>query len=436
MVLLVALSVGLFAEGQQEEVSYDLSAFEKANIDWRQNEGERLLVAMNKHWFTDAVETKLGEFEALTGVDVTLDVYPEEEFRKKRVIAMASDSGFFDIMMMDQALSQYAEAGWLEPLTPYINNAKLTDKNWYDVDDIFKKSRSFGTYKEKFYGLPITGEAEILFYRKDFFQDAGVSVPETMDELYSAATKLKSSSVAGIVNRGQRGSGANVWPWTGFLFTYGGRFFDQNDNPAFDSPEGIAATEMYVNLLRDAGPSGAANYNWYECASDFQQGKAAMFIDSSGFMPMFEDSEQSTAAGNVGYAMMPKVPGKELLPNFWYWMIAMASNSEHKEVGWLFLQWVTSKPAALDLALNGGSSARESVWAHPDFQAKYPAEWADVTSQTLAIADPTLVPYDKKEFPEFGEIISIAITDAINGTRDVATGLKEAAQETARILSK
>jgi multiple sugar transport system substrate-binding protein len=46
-------------------------------------------------------------------------VYPEQEFRKKRVIAMASESGIFDVMMMDQALSQYAEAGWLEPLTPY-----------------------------------------------------------------------------------------------------------------------------------------------------------------------------------------------------------------------------------------------------------------------------------------------------------------------------
>jgi multiple sugar transport system substrate-binding protein len=413
----------------------DLSAFENAKIDWKQKAGDRLLVAMNTHWWTDALEKKLPEFEALTGIKVTLDVYPEEEFRKKRVITMASGSGIFDVMMMDQALAQYAEAGWLQPLMPFVDNPKLTDKTWYDLDDVFAKARDFGTYKSVFYGIPITGEAEILFYRTDLFKKSGIAVPQTMDELYNAAKKLKSQGVSGIVLRGQRGSGANVWPWTGFLFTYGGRFFDAKDNPIFNSPEGIAATEMYVKLLKDAGPMGAANYNWYECSSDFQQGKTAMFIDSSGFMPLFVDPEKSAVAKNVGYAMMPKVPGKDLLPNFWYWMIAMAANSDHKDAGWLFMQWATSKAASLDIALGGGSSGRASVWASPSFKAKYPAQWADVTSKTLAIADPTLVPYNKKQFPEFGEVLSIAITDAISGTRDIGTGLTDAANETVKILS-
>lgn len=443
-----SLSSQVFANGSQDEggnvklrqeslsETMDLSKYEKADIDWRQFEGERILIAMNQHWFTDAMEQVLEEFEALTGINTVLDVYPEEEFRKKRLIAMASDSGFFDVMMMDQSLSQYAEAGWLEPLTPYIEDPELTDRDWYDLDDIFKKSRNFGTHKGKFYGLPITGEAEIVFYRKDLFEKAGLKFPETMDGLLDAAKRLKTDSVAGIVNRGQRGAGANVWPWSGFLFTYGGRFFNDEGFPIFNNREAVAATEMYVKLLQEAGPKGVTNYNWYECANDFQQGKAAMFIDSSGFMPMFTDSEKSAVHDKVGYALLPGVPGKEVLPNFWYWMIAMASNSEHKGASWLFLEWVTSKQTALKIALIGGSSSRESVWAHKDFQEKYPADWAAITSETLSIADPTLVPYSKKEFPEFGEIISIAIQDAINGTVDVKEGLDNAVDETRKILGK
>lgn len=417
-------------------IALNLGDFEKASINWHQKEGERLLVGMNKHGFTDAIQKLLPEFEQLTGIKVTLDVYPEEEFRKKRLVTMAGGGGIYDVFMIDQALYQYAEAGWVEPLLPYIQNTQLTDNNWYDFEDIFDKARGFGEHKGVFYGMPITGEAQILFYRKDLYEEKGLTVPKNMDELYENAKKLKSDSLAGIVLRGQRGWGANVWPWSGFLWTYGGRYFDENDNPAYNSQEAVAATEMYAKLLRDTGPQAPASYNWYECQSDIALGKAAMGIDSGMFMAVFEDKDKSEAAGKMGYSVMPGVGGNKSVPNFWYWMIAMDPKSVHKEAAWLFIQWATSKQNMLPIALINGTSPRASVWSSEEFLSKYPKDWAEASSQGLASANPALVPYYKPEFPEFGEVLSVAISDVITGTKSAQDALNFAVDEAKKILEK
>jgi ABC-type glycerol-3-phosphate transport system substrate-binding protein len=68
--------------------------------------------------------------------------------------------------------------------------------------------------------------------------------------------------------------------------------------------------------------------------------------------------------------------------------------------------------------------------------AKYPKDWAEASSKSLAVADPTLVPYYKPEFPEFGEILSIAISDVIAGTKGAKEALDSAVEETKRILGK
>ena len=77
---------------------------------------------------------------------------------------------------------------------------------------------------------------------------------------------------------------------------------------------------MYAKLLQDAGPAGVGNYTWYEAVSDFQQGKAAMYIDASVFMSQIEDPAKSTVAGKVGYAPMPAGP-KGAFANTGSWML-------------------------------------------------------------------------------------------------------------------
>jgi multiple sugar transport system substrate-binding protein len=411
-----------------------LAAFKEAKIDWQQAKGESITLMLVEHFWSSAVKENLEQFKELTGIDVVLDVYEEEEFRQKRTIALTSASETPDIFMLDW-LGQYVDAGWVEPLDGYLADPALTDAEWYDLNDMFEGARNFGTYKDKFAGMPITAEVEILYYRKDLLEAKGLKVPETMDELYNVATALKSDDMAGIANRGRRGAGANVWAWAGYAMSYGGRVLDEEFQPVFNSPEAVAGTEMYAKLLQDAGPAGVVNYDWYEVLQDFQQGKVAMFTDSSGFVPTLLDKDSTPVAENVGFAAFPKGPGMDApVPNGWYWLVGMNAYSQHKTAAWLFLEWATSKAGTQTIAGSGGSPTRASAWENPEFAKAFGEEAVPVVVSSLEYAKLAAYPYFHPKYPEFGDKIGIAIADVIEKKATAQEALDKAVEEAKQIL--
>ena len=411
-----------------------LAEYQKAGIDWQQAKGQKLTLMLVKHFWTDAVKANLDQFKALTGIDVTLDVYEEEEFRQKRTIALTSGNATPDIFMVDW-LGQFVDAGWIEPIEGYLNDPKLTNLQWYNLDDMFAGARNFATYKGKLSALPITAEVQILYYRKDLLEAKGLKVPETMDDMYKVAMALKTADLAGIANRGRRGAGANVWPWSGYVMSYGGRVLDEQGQPVIDSPENIAGTEMYAKQLQDAGPAGVVNYDWYEVLQDFQQGKAAMFTDSSGFVPSVLDKSKNAFADKVGFAPLPKGPGKDQpVPNGWYWLVGMNAKSAHKTAAWLFLEWASSPQGTLAISKTGGSPPRASAWQDPAFAKAFGEAAVPVVVKSLGYAKLSAYPYYNPKYPEFGDKIGIAIADTIEKKGDAKTTLGTAQAETVKIL--
>jgi ABC-type glycerol-3-phosphate transport system substrate-binding protein len=65
-------------------------------------------------------------------------------------------------------------AGWLAPLGDLIGNSAIIDKNWYNMDDVFASGRAAGTANDKLMALPIGTECEIVIYRTDLVEKAGI----------------------------------------------------------------------------------------------------------------------------------------------------------------------------------------------------------------------------------------------------------------------
>lgn len=409
--------------------------YSTVNIDWNQKQGTSIRVLLSKHFFTDGVQKLLPDFEKLTGIKVQLEVFPESEFWNKMLIEFNGGSNPPDAFMLNyNTVAQYSTGGWLEPLDQYIKNPKLTDDKWYDFNDFLPKALDFGTFQDVFYGLPVTGEWQILFYRKDLYEQKGLKVPETFDDLYANCKVLNGDKMAGIVNRCARTSAA-FWPWGGFVRTYGGYWFTPENEPQLESDPVVKATDMYTKLLKDFGPKGVVNYTWYEALTDFQQGKAAHFIDSSGFMAMVEDPAKSVVAGKVGYAPLPSAEkGKKAVPNVNHWMLGMGKQSKNKDAAYLFLEWATSKKIGLDIAINNGTAARTSLWKNEDFLKKYPKEWAQASLDSAAIADKLAIP-QIKELGQVGEYLEIALNE-ICYDKPVKDALKEAQAKTLKAIGK
>ena len=405
-----------------------------AKIDWKQFQGTTLRVIFNQHMFTEVLQPKVPEFEALTGMKVTFETYPETEFRNKLMVEFTSGQTAPDAFMVDQTeLSKYLAGNWIEPLDGYIDNAKLTDPKWYSYKDL-QGTGSFGASKGKQFGIPITGEWQILFYRKDLYAQKGLKVPRTMDELYANAKALTTKDVAGWVGRFSRTS-ASWYPWAGFVGMYGGYWVDpKTGKPQLGSSATRQASDMYVKLARDCGPKGILNYTWYEATSDFQQGRAAHLTDASVFESLFEDPVNSVVAGKVGYAVLPL--GKDGVDPKCvtsYWMLGMGKGSQNKEAAWLFLQWATSKQMGLDVGLKKGVVVRTSLWSNADFLKKVPRDYAEASAQSAPAGDIYLYPMIK-ELGQIGDYVSIALDEVYAGQKSVEAALKDAQQKTLEAL--
>jgi multiple sugar transport system substrate-binding protein len=410
----------------------DLAGYETAGIDWKQAEGQRIVLGALEHPWTAAVEPVLPTFTELTGIEVEVQKASETEYVTRMPVTLAGGSPTPDVYMV-WAFGQAVEGGWLQPLDEYYDNADLTDLAWYDEEDVFASARQFPVWQPDGlrYAVAITAEAETLFMRQDLLEAAGLEAPATMDDLMALALALKTDEVAGIAMRGKATADAAPWPAGGFIFSYGGQIIDEEGKAVFDSDEAVAAIEMYGNLLREAGPVGVGNYHWMEALGDFQQGKVAIGCDSSNFAIDIEDPSKSTVAGKTLFGAMPGGNGAPAKPNMWHWLLGMNAASEQKDAAWLFLQWVTSQPAGLAIAANSAALPRASAWEEPAFREKFGEQAADAALANLAAADGEVMTraWFNPKFPQVGDVLAIAINRVIIGEADARTALTEAAAQ-------
>ena len=417
------------------------SAGEAAQFAWQQFKGTQLRVMLNKHPWQLAIEPHLKEFEALTGMKLVVEVYPEDQFRAKTSVELQSGSGSIDVFMTMPAQEglKYLRAGWYQPVDEYLKDASITspDYNWNDFLDV---GRSAMTVEGRIIGPPIQLETNQLMYRKDVFQKYGVKVPTTLDELEAAAKALNGKPMTddgqpgfGFVARGKRAAATSIF--SGYLHAMGATWLTANREPSFNSEEGVKAFDLYGRLLRLYGPPGSENNHWYEASSIMGQSKAAMYTEFDSISAFVEDPEKSKVKGKIGYAMFPKGPNGKPGTMATVWGLGIPKNSKNPKAGWLFLQWVTNKEQVLAIqserAVQGG---RDSVWKDPKATAKMNPELAEALIQGLRVGNSNWNP-PVVAVPEVRDALGAAIVTSIQGG-DVKVAANKAAADTKRIMGE
>ena len=397
--------------------------------------GTEIHILANDHPWVHHTAPSIHEFSELTGIAVSFDVYPEEQFRIKRTVEMLSGISAYDVFMImpGNSLSEYHAKGWVEALDTYLKDSTLAWPD-YDLPDLYPSALEASIRKGRPYSLPVLLETSILAYNKRIFAAYNLQVPRTMQELEQAARAIHQGSggrIAGITMRGRDTSATSQW--VDFLHSFGGSWLDQDGNAAIDAPQAIAALQFYGRLLRDYGPRDATRIGWYESVSLFMRGEAGMIYDANLFRTHYEDREHSTVYNELGYAVLPAGPAGPV-PHVSHWGLAIDPRSRHKEAAWLFIQWASSKEQALSAHLAGIPSARESVWKQPMFTDNDPApEWTAASTRSYEIAtfqwNPPVINTGKAR-----QVVGEAITAAILG-QDVAAAARKASVGLDVILS-
>jgi len=415
-------------------ISFSITSF--ASINWRQFEGTEIRLLMNKHPFTTFIEPKIPEFEELTGIKVNMEVFPEDQFRDKRLIELNAGAKVDGFMIMPgQAKLHYWKAGWLAPIEGFIQDSELTEIEEWNVEDFFKGPMEGASIEGHQIGVVINAESSLLSYRKDLFDEYNVKVPETMEELEEAAKffhgrEVDGKEMVGIVMRGMKAAATSQF--VGFLYSFGGSWLDEEGNANIASPESIAAFEFYGKLLREYGPIGPTMFHWAEATSTFMDGTSAMIYDANVFKSLYEDPQESRVVGKVGYTTIPEGPAGKI-PHVSNWSLAVSGNAspEHQKATWLFIQWATNKENALGSLLAGVPAGRESAWTHPNFvETDTTPDWTAGSLESFEIGQPDWNP-PVLNVSEIRDIVGEIIVDAIEG-RDV----KVSAENAARLMNQ
>lgn len=337
-------------------------------FNWKKFAGQTINVSLAKQPWSDFITPKIPEFEQLTGIKVKLEVLPEDQNRQKMAIAFSSGRGDIDVFgsQRHQEGAKYFAAKWYEPLKPYVNNRSLTAPD-FDYADFAPQALNDVTISGEVIGIPLYSELQLLVYRKDLLEQAGLKVPETLDELEAAAKKLtdKSKGQYGICMRGKGAATTTIY--SGILHSMGGSWVDAKGEAAFTTPEAIKAFDYYGRLAREYGPPGATNYHWLQCQGLLAAGSAAFWTDSNIFFAPLLDPKKSTVSDKFGFAMLPAgAAGRK--PAGGGWFLSTYAKSKHKEAAWYFIQWAISKDNALKAQLASIPTGRVSAWASEEFK--------------------------------------------------------------------
>jgi sorbitol/mannitol transport system substrate-binding protein len=374
--------------------------------------------------------------------DINLDFVslPENEARAKITASVATGGGEFDAVMISNfETPQWAENGWLVNLQPYIDSTE-----GYDGDDFIPSVRDSLSYEGDMYSVPFYGESSFLVYRKDLFEQAGLTMPAhpTWPQIADFAAKLDDpeSGRTGICLRGLSGWGENLAPLDTVVNTFGGRWFDEDWNAQLDSPEFEKAVRFYVDLVQQYGEPGAATSGYSECITRYSQGQAAMWYDATAMVSTIESPADSQVVGKNGYAPAPVV-NTDSSGWLYTWSLGIPESTEHADEAWEFLSWMTNKDYMHLVGNEIGWEAvppgsRLSTYQIPEY-AKIAEAYAQPTLDALAAADQDHatvdpVPYTGIQFvgiPEFQDLgtrVSQQISAAIAGQISVDEALEQA----------
>ena len=370
------------------------------------------------------------EFKDLTGIDVYFTDDPLGGLREKIVTESLGNPGSWDTTIYFETWGP-SLANFLEPISSFSSDWEP------DLTDYPNATIGMATLGDDLYGIPARSHVMMLYYRQDVLDDLGLSVPTTWDEVTTAAKAITEADndMYGItMNWAKQGGGISLIPWTNVLKGYGATQFDADYKPTMNSPEAIAATEMYANLLNYA-PPGAVTYNEGDARTSYGSGEAAMVLAWSWAYEVFQNPEASeqVVIDNTGFT--PVIPGETgpTGPVAMTWPMAISASSENKEAALEWVKWMTNPE--LDLKAVGSGQTVVANRLSSLYSDGAAGSWGDF-SKAMGDAYSSATPLPVYlEFPEGSDILETALTE-IAGGANVADILNDAADDIDKVMKR
>jgi N,N'-diacetylchitobiose transport system substrate-binding protein len=233
-------------------------------------------------------------------------------------------------------------------------------------DDLLQGFVDGATVDGSTYAVPYYAGSKYIFYRKDLFEEAGLSIPTTMDEFVDTAVALKEANpkpanFSGFWFPGQdwRNGAAFVWDQGGDLAVEDGGEW----SGSLSSAESVAGLERAQELFLNA--SGAAkDGNEADSWTPFCAGEIGMVSAPGWIKGLILDPDAGcpdTFGKEIGVFAMPGSDGEPAPVLLGGSDIAIAAKSANQELAQAAVALMLSDDYQTILAENGLTPAKSSL---------------------------------------------------------------------------
>ena len=294
-----------------------------------------------------------------SNVKIEVEALAEEPFKNKLKAYMASNESI-DITMVHfgAELETLVAAGYVAELNPQ----DYEGEKYNFLPGVF----SGFTFDGKLYGLPRNSDYEVIYYNKALFEENGIKVPTTIDELIAASKAFRDKKIEPISMNGK-----DLWNLA-VLFQNVAQRISGDQTSIIDAARGtkkfaddpsLLDAAKIIQQLADEGVFNTAYMTMDYGASQnlFAQGKAAMWYMGSWEAGMASnESLPEEFRNNLGVIKFPVIDGgKGIDTDLIAWNgggYSLVESSKNKEEAKKFFDYMMSADQWAKVAWETGTA--------------------------------------------------------------------------------
>lgn len=376
-------------------------------------------------------------FTRETGIPIEFEFVRQSELLKRISQDVDRSENYFDIYMYDIPWLDYlVQNGLLLDITDFVQSDSFHSEN------VFEENLENCRHGQSYYGIPIIGGAQIMFYRQDLFENRDIAKafkkqyqislrpPKTWTEFNGIAQFFTrkynpdsptefGTSLAGSMDE-ELAPELLIRLWSN-----GGKIWDKHFNVCLDTPENAKAFRSILDTLKYT-PGSPFETDIQQTVSDFASGKTAMLVTYTEYASEISSYIHKNTIGRVGYRTLP---GNS--PASIGWNFGLNPFTTRTDAAFRYFQWLCRPKTSYYMTILNGQSPVIAPYHSHELIKLYP--WLEYTEESFRYTRKRSMPYRSKSLcipqNKIERILCSVLKDILQNNHSVEQALASAQTE-------
>ncbi len=313
---------------------------------------------------TRVTEEQWNKEHPKTPVEVTVVPGNSDDFYQKLSAAFATENGPDMFCISNAEMLKYVESEIAYDVTKWLDSNK---------DDYVEGAIEAVTYGDKILAFPGNMDIMGIYCNNTMFQNAGLELPETWDELIETSNALATKDRYGIIIQTDVQSGYQVFEFYPFLWMCNGQVLAEDGSVVFESEAAKKALSFYSELLNAPGTCKKVE-NSNTDISPFGTERTAMQVCGSWAVSWLEENYEDIDYSVIPYPVSEAGETGSGVIGGWQYMVSSKGKNPEASAEYLNWLWNSGIEIPKETATMGAKiSPRQSVLdAAKDYYSQYP----------------------------------------------------------------